>query len=260
LEPEFKKFLIELKDTDAQSGEFTAVIASMNVIDHDGDVTMPGAFPSGKEVAISAFGHGSWEGELPVGKAVLTERKGMAVAEGRFLLDTTGGRDTYYTVKELGDLQEWSYGFMPMEFHFGEQDGQKVRFLDKVEPFEISPVLKGAGQGTRTLSIKSAKDRGTYSEHLETVLESVKSFIERTEERAMFRERDGRGLGAGENRERLEQLMEALAGASSDLKAMLTVTDGGSKPEPESDDERKARHLFAEYQRLRASMNGVPAD
>ena len=66
MEMERKTFTgIELKDE--KKGSFTAKIAELNVIDKDGDVTLPGAFPAGKTILISAYQHGSWMGELPVG-------------------------------------------------------------------------------------------------------------------------------------------------------------------------------------------------
>ena len=36
----------------------------------------------------------------------------------------------------------------------GEQDDQKVRFLKRLKAFEVSPVMRGAGQNTATLMVK----------------------------------------------------------------------------------------------------------
>lgn len=146
-------------------GTVRALFARFNVIDHDGDVTLPGFLPDGAPVRISAYGHSSWGGQLPVGKGVIRRTDEGQIFEGRFFLDTQAGRDTYLTVKEMGDLQEWSYGFdiMPGGARDGEFQSQRVRFLQPLEDgspgavvHEVSPVLVGAGIGTRTLAVKSA--------------------------------------------------------------------------------------------------------
>src|SRR5688572_21041982 len=94
---------------DGPEGSVTAVISTFNVIDKDGDVVLPGAFPDGIAVPLCSWGH-KWE-ELPVGRGVLSQDTERALFTGQFFLDTTPGLDTYRTVKNLGDLQEYSYGF-----------------------------------------------------------------------------------------------------------------------------------------------------
>ncbi|MEV4180192.1 HK97 family phage prohead protease [Streptosporangium canum] len=147
---------VEIKD--AAKGEIRAVFSTFNVIDSHKDVTPPGAFDDGAPVRISAYGHASWEGALPVGKGVIRQTATEAILEGQFFMDTTHGADTFKTVKALSEagLQEWSYGFDVAEHAFGEVDGQKVRFLNKLKVHEVSPVLIGAGVNTRTLAAKSA--------------------------------------------------------------------------------------------------------
>lgn len=145
---------IALKETDGQEGTFEAVFATFNVIDRDGDVTKPGAFRDGQKVRISAWGH-NW-GVLPVGKGVIHADEEKAWVEGRFFLDTEGGLDTYRTVKGLEELQEWSYGFDILKGTEGEFEGERVRYLEALDVYEVSPVMLGAGIGTRTTGIKGA--------------------------------------------------------------------------------------------------------
>lgn len=140
---------------DGEPGEVSAVFATLGVIDHQGDVTMPGAFTDGEPVRISAWNHG-WD-SLPVGRGEIRELDGQAVLKGRFFLNTTGGREHYETVKALGELQEWSYGFDILEESFGEYQGRQVRFLRKLKVHEVSPVMLGAGIGTHTTDIKSSE-------------------------------------------------------------------------------------------------------
>ena len=138
-----KGLRVEIKDE--AKGLVKAVFATFNKIDSHGDVTLPGAFEDGAEVPISSYGHTSWDGALPVGKGTIRQTQKEAIFEGQFFLDTAAGRDTFITVKELGSLGQWSYGYDAVEYSFGEHDGQHVRFLAKQKTHEVSPVLLGAG-------------------------------------------------------------------------------------------------------------------
>ena len=142
------------KDAD-ETGEFRAEFATLNVIDHDGDVTEPGAFADGQETLIEAWNHNY--SELPVGKGVIHEDGDKAVVEGQFFLDTQGGLEHYKTVKALGEMQEWSYTFDIEDSGRGEFDGQDVRFLRKLDVWGVAPVQRGAGIDTRTTDIKAVK-------------------------------------------------------------------------------------------------------
>lgn len=146
---------VEIKDADR--GEFDCVFATLNVIDHDKDVTLPGAFDDGATVAVSAWGHQSWGAKLPVGLATIKETSTEAVASGRFFMDIPEAHSTFVTVKRLHEagLGEWSYGYDTLDHSFGDFKGQRVRFLRKQAVHEISPLLQGAGINTRTLAAKS---------------------------------------------------------------------------------------------------------
>lgn len=146
---------VEIKDADR--GVVEAVFSTFDVEDKDGDVTLPGAFDDGAQQPISAFGHQSHFGELPVGVSTIRTTGKEAVASGQFFMDTTHGRDTFATVKQLhkAGLGEWSYGYDVLDSSFGDFNGRKVRFLRKLKVLEVSPVLVGAGVGTRTLSAKA---------------------------------------------------------------------------------------------------------
>lgn len=151
-----RKNLIDVTIKNADLGEIEAVFSRFDVIDLDGDVTRKGAFTEGQPVVISAYGHKSWDGELPVGKGTIHELGDVAVMKGRFFLNTTHGRDAWETVKELSeaDLQEWSYSLHDVVAKSDTIDGRKVRVLEKIRVKEVSPVLIGAGIDTGTLSTK----------------------------------------------------------------------------------------------------------
>lgn len=151
-----KQLRFEIKD--ATKGEVEAVFSTFGVIDHDGDVTMTGAFEDGAAVKISAYGHASWGGfaaaALPVGRGTIRTSEKDARLLGQFFLATDAGREHFELIKAMGELQEWSYGFDVIDAEMGEQDDQSVRFLKKLKVHEVSPVLVGAGIDTRTVAVK----------------------------------------------------------------------------------------------------------
>jgi len=142
---------IQLKaEGDGEPGEFIAVFATLNVIDHDGDVTVPGAFDE-QNVIVEPWNHG-WT--LPAGKGVIKADDEKAWVEGRFFLDTEVGQENYKTVKNLRDMAEWSYTFNIMERSDGMLEDQKVHYLRKLDVIGVSPVTRGAGIDTHTVAIK----------------------------------------------------------------------------------------------------------
>lgn len=156
-----RKSLVEFEWKDVSKGTFRARFATTNVVDHDKDVTFPGAFPAGKEIVISAYQHTSWTGALPTGKGVVGQDSEKAWVDGQFFIGTPHGLAAYETVKALGGLQEWSYGYDVLEASYDEERLKEfpgaLRGLIKVDVHEVSPVLLGAGIGTATEAIKAAK-------------------------------------------------------------------------------------------------------
>lgn len=187
----------EIKDGD--KGTFVAVFSTLSVKDHDGDVTLPGAFDDGAKMPVSAYNHASWSGKLPVGKAVIKTTDKEAQAHGQFFTDTQDGHDTFMTVKRLHEdgIGEWSYGYDTVKFSFGDWSAngdphgpkENVRFLEKLKVHEVSPVLVGAGIGTYTVAAKGVNDG-----ELEQILRSLspdrrKSILDSfRDDDAMFRE------------------------------------------------------------------------
>lgn len=231
---------VEIKDADA--GTVQAVFARFNVVDLDNDVTLPGAFEEGAKVRISAYGHKTWDGALPVGRGVIRVTDEEAFLDGQFFLKTTQGRDTFETLKELTDLQEWSYGYDTLDSEPGQFKGQQVRFLKKQKVIEVSPVLQGAGIGTRTLAMKAIEPapieeirrraheivegaRLKFPDEVEQVLGDVQALVTRVEGWGQNSEsKEGRVLSSA-NRERLTALLEALEGAGVSIGELLAETD-----------------------------------
>ena len=149
---------VALKE-DAPEGTVVSRIATLDAIDKDGDVTRPGAFKDSDPVHISPWNHASAFGQtLPVGTGQITEEGKEAIFEGLLNLGMEAGRETHAMLKhaaEQGVSVEWSYGFNILEAADVTEDGQKVRELRKLAPFEVSPVMMGAGIGTGTIGIKA---------------------------------------------------------------------------------------------------------
>jgi len=208
-------------------------------IDKDGDVSLVGSLPVGKEVPISSYAHASWPergGRLPVGIGQISEAKGkggrnLGILTGGFFIDTTHGRDTYLTVKGLRDLQEWSFGYT-VESAKGVWAGVQANLNKRYDVHEVSPVLIGAGNGTHTLAIKSGEDGAAraalpFADHYLRVLEEVEAFTTRAQEIADLRTKEGRVLSAA-NRARLTSLLEALRQTDDfrkEIEALLDTTD-----------------------------------
>lgn len=217
----------------SETGEVVVAFSRFGVIDHDNDVTFPGALPVGKSVVMSAYNHTSWDGALPIGKGVISEDGDLGILTGQFLMDTDQGRNAYHTVKGMGDVQEWSYGYRVLPPSGPEMfEGKQVQALRKLDVFEVSPVLLGAGIGTTTLAIKSGVP-GTelpYAEHLSGVLDAVKALYDRTADKADWRAKEGRVLSAA-NLAALKELADALGTTARTLVEFLMEHE----PQPKSD-------------------------
>lgn len=160
----------------ATLGEVEAVVATLNVVDRDAEVILPGAIPDGTPVKLSGYGHDAMFGAAPVGKGTLATRGEQVVFTGRFFMSTQRGLESFATLKELGGNQEWSFGFRVLESDRAPEAWARrgaVRLLKRLEPFEVSPVIVGAGIGTGTLSAKRADPGATSAAVAEELAKSV---------------------------------------------------------------------------------------
>ena len=157
-ENEVKKIDFQLKEE--SEGKVSAVFSVFNSLDSDGDVVEAGAIQSGfKSGDVPMVWAHKWD--MPIGKGQIVEDKDKATFNGEFFMDTESGQEAYKLVKNMGDLQQWSFGYRVNESEYGKlkKDGsdneEDVRFLKDLTVFEVSPVLVGANQDTYTLAIKS---------------------------------------------------------------------------------------------------------
>ena len=217
-----RKKQFRLKAVDGDEGKVTAVIATLNVKDHDGDVTLPGAF--GEQTVPVVPVHDWWA--VPIGKASISEKEDRVLAAIDFNLEVSSGRDWFSAVKFDFDpgppLQEYSYGFRIDEdgSELGQHEGEDVNFLKSLKVIEVSPVLKGAGIATGTLDVKGL----TMEAQADAALAAADDWLERCKALAALREKEGRTLSTA-NRERLQKLVTALADVRADLNELLAATD-----------------------------------
>lgn len=155
-----KSVTIEKMD---EAGTGRARIAQLAAIDSDGDTYAPGAF-TWKE------GGGQWvqmipahdRRSMPFGKAWLHEENGWAVADFTLNLASQAGKEWHaalsFDLSKGQPVQQWSYGFNILDAGYEQREGNRIRVLKRLDCDEISPVLRGAGVGTGTLSIKALKN------------------------------------------------------------------------------------------------------
>ena len=146
-------------------GSFACIFSTFDRLDKDRDIIRASAFADLDGVAVPVVWAHLWDG-LAIGKGTIRVLADHAELHGQFNLATQAGRDAYETVKFMGPLQEYSFGFQlaPGGTRTVQDagDGLPAReILGIHRVFEVSPVLVGAGEATRTLAIKApAGDRG----------------------------------------------------------------------------------------------------
>ncbi len=151
----------EIKDADR--GEVVAIVSTMNVVDRDGDVVLPGAIKDGAQVKLSSYEHDViTEGKAPVGRGTVTIEGDRAVLKAHYFMSTERGRDAFNTVKEMGPDTEWSIGFSrqvktaPMTPEWKSKGAS--RLIAGLTLLESSPVFMGANGLTGTVSAKAMSD------------------------------------------------------------------------------------------------------
>lgn len=258
-----------------EDGSVDLAFSTLGIEDEDGHVTLPGAIPT-KEVAMSDYSHSSWPqkgGRLPVGKGTVQEEGNKGVFRGRFFLKTDHGRNAYETVKEMGDLQEWSYGYeilSGVEMVSPSDPKTKAIGLASLDIHEVSPVLLGAaGRGnTQTLGIKSldgedleglSSDRSGISlagiplgDHTDRLLIEVNGWKERLSGLLDLRIKEGRVLSTV-NRDRIRSVAETLDQVDQIRKDLLSLLE---QTDPEKD-KAQAKALLGQYLQTQSRILGV---
>ncbi len=195
------KLGVELKDLDDE-GAGLARIATLEVVDADGDFTKRGAF--GEQHVLVLPTH-QW-GSVPLGKARVFEKGDGAFAEFQLNLETIIGKEWHAALKfdfaGGKSIQKWSYGFSVKESSFEERDDVgRVRVLEAIIVHEVSPVVVGSGVDTATVAVKASK---SFEAQLDAVMTEIDDIAGRAASIMKLRMVEGRGLSTA----RLEQIAE----------------------------------------------------
>ena len=91
---ERKTFKGEIKQLEGE-GSFEAVIATLDVVDSDGDIIVPGAFQNATVSVLPAHDSRS----VPLGKAKMEDRGDKAIAVGKFNLGVAAAKDWHNALK-----------------------------------------------------------------------------------------------------------------------------------------------------------------
>lgn len=257
---ERKTLTVELKAD--QAGGLRATFSTFNVVDHDGDLTLPSAFEDGAPVRL--LPSHDWQHYM-IGKGVIRTSPTEATFDGNFFLNTDEGKNWYESIKAdmaTGNpLQEYSYGFDILDSEPGRSGDMPVRVLKKLKVHEVSPVTLAAGMNTGTIAVKSAPtDEPTelpFIEHAEMIVTEVARFATRAQERGEVLAKEGRAFSSA-NVTRLTEIAAQIDETSRRLRELLVAT------EPKQV-ERAPDELAALYQRFQEQaayydrLVGVPA-
>lgn len=251
---------VEVKDDGDDAGTVIAHFAAFDEIDRDREITAKGAFGN-QDVLLGAYGHASTgrfgTPTMPVGIGKIHEEKGIAVFEGKFNLNMAAGREAFEAVKMAGPLQEWSYGFMVTAESVKVVDNQRIRQLDKLKVHEVSPVMVGAANASRTASIKAMEDL-TLEDHADAALTTASEVVDRIKWTADMRAKQGRTLSAA-NITRLQNLQVQAQAMDAEITTLLEgagETQGSDDPD---DAEKSAMVLqaYTEFQHTKSRLIGA---
>ena len=218
---------VSMKAVDEVEGKVEAVFSNFNEVDSDGDVVLPNAIKSGygdRGVAM-VWAH-DWK--RVIGRGEIVDDGTKAIFKGQFIMDTQEGKDAYNTVKAMGDLQQWSFGYEVLDSEKGmfkkDSDTEiEVRYLNDVKVWEVSPVLVGANQNTYTMAVKQDKPKGKkFSEEVEDVLTTLTSLVKRARELTALRLSKEKTLSE-ESTLLISDLQDALQEAHQDIDTLLSV-------------------------------------
>lgn len=142
---------------DPASRSVTGLFSCAGLIDYVSDVVRPGAFLNSFATIKPLFLWSHNVNEVPTAKVTGVRELGPAQLPSELReLGATGAAEVtrqYLTHEraqasfeavKAGAMSQMSFGFNIVRMAFGEQAGEKVRFLDEVECLEISDVVFGA--------------------------------------------------------------------------------------------------------------------
>jgi HK97 family phage prohead protease len=148
---------IEIKE-DGSVAIVKGIANKVGIIDHGWDYTRSGAFDDTIKETPVVPALAFHDMRRPVGLNKLSvNKKGDLTTTMEINLDVQEGKELHSLIKQFqnsGRPMELSMGYRAKEYSFGEQDGEHVRFLDKVDVHEVSIVPFGMNQGSVITAVK----------------------------------------------------------------------------------------------------------
>lgn len=157
----------ELKSAGADDGKFTGYGSVFDEIDSYRDVVRKGAFLNSLQADFHAknrlvpmlWQHESW---TPIGvyTEVKEDDKGLYV-EGQCNMDVQQGREAFALMKQRA-LDGLSIGYGTKRYEWDKDE--KIRYLNEVKLYEISPVTFPAGDSARVIEAKAVDELLTLAD------------------------------------------------------------------------------------------------
>jgi HK97 family phage prohead protease len=209
-----------VKALDGPQGVVSFLASVFGNVDAVGDRMMPGAFKASLQRKLPAVVW-SHDWTQPIGKALdareltpydprlpaeLASQGGLWV-EAQLNLDTQRGRDAYCDLK-FGAITQFSIGYIPVKSTY---DNDGVRELKEVDLFEVSPVLVGANDQTRLLSVKNRLVRRLERKYGKTI--------------------------SADTAAQIPAAIESIEASAEMLEALLGIDDDQGQGQADADDE-----------------------
>ena len=246
---------IDLHTSNEVEGKVEAVFSVFNEIDSDGDVVLPNSIKSGYgDAGVAMVWAHDWK--RPIGRGEIVQDGDRAMFKGQFIMDTQEGRDAFATVKAMGDLQQWSFGYEVLDSENGtfQKDGSSTdaRYLKELKVWEVSPVLVGANQNTYTVDVKEKSEDNsglTLADESDEFLNNLSALLKRFKELTALRLKKEKTLSENST-SILMNLQDALQEAYQDLNTYLDV--GAPEEIKDEEDTVDATTLLLETNRVLA--------
>ena len=203
-----------LKSLDESKGIVEAYVSVFGIKDSYGDLMEFGCFADSiaKKMPVGVWMH-RWDQpiaktleirEVPAGDASLPDSIkafGALYVKGKISMDIERGKEALVLLRD-GVIDEFSIGYFEREAADATVDGERCRFVKRVDLIEWSPVLRGANPLTSTVSVKGP--RLPFAEHSDQTLGSLKEFHARATDLASKRAEKGERL----QKEKVDDLRE----------------------------------------------------
>ena len=153
-------FKLEVKSVE-ESGTFSGLASTYNVVDRGGDVVLPGAFTETLRKSNERPLLWSHDTSEPIGLGVLEDTAAGLVVKGQLDLDVAAGRDAYSRIRKK-ICKGLSIGYLSVKDSFVNG----ARHLAQVELFEISLCVFPMNPAATVHMVKSIRSRRDFEHWL----------------------------------------------------------------------------------------------